>query len=106
MLLNVRFSPFLSSFGTHLISVNFKSLYFEWFFRVQIDDVDIAMSGHKYNNLGWFGYSTSNFVYNSSGVMFILASMIFIVVFVYSPIKLLGGKLKSINCLIVQILIL
>ena len=90
LLINTRLSPILASFGVQLGMVNFKTIYFEWMFLMQIDEGDIAMNKHAYNSLGWFGYSSKNIIYNSAGSL----SFILMAIFVYLAYLVIYGGMR------------
>lgn len=69
LLANSRPSQLLASFGWHFGVVSFKTVYFEYLFELLVDEADIAMNGHRYDALGWFGYDTTNIVSNSAGTL-------------------------------------
>ena len=100
LLVNSRPSGLLASFWTHFGVVSFKTIYFKYLLGLMIDEVDIAMNGHRYNALGWFGFDTTNIVSNSAGALSVLFVLIFCVVWfslAVGTLKLLRLKGKCMD---------
>ena len=79
LLVNCRPSTLLASFWIYYGIVMFKVDYLNYLFKIQIDEADIAMSSHKYNSLGWFGFDTPYVISNSAGTLTILVLALFII---------------------------
>ena len=90
LLVNSRPSELLASFWTHFGVVSFKTVYFEYLFGLMVDDGDIAMNGHRYKALGWFGFDTTNIVSNSAGAL----SVILVILFLAGSFSFVVGVLK------------
>ena len=93
LLTNWKPSELLASFWTHFGVVSFKTVYFEALLETMIDEGEIAMSGHYYNSLGWFGFDSAIIVSNSSGSL----SLLLIVIFLWIAFSSIVGLMKLIR---------
>ena len=69
-----------------------------------IDDKNIAMNGHRYNALGWFGFDTTNIVSNSAGALSVILVILFLAgsfSFVVGVLKLICPKGKCMDRLVI-----
>ena len=95
LLANWRPSEILTSFWTYFGIVNFKTSYFNFLFRIQITEIDIAMNSHRYNSLGWFGFDTSYLLNNSAGSLSLILVLVIIILISFTFLGFLNVLLSK-----------